>query len=108
MGGGDDFLSTLRETQKLREGTFQSKQDSFIPLPLSPQSLQALVLIQARRKVAGLRGCGHTLVILVTTVASECVGLCEPERKGQRESRTGKKRRPASALSISECAYSAP
>lgn len=82
MGEGNSFLFKQQETQKLRarEGTFQSKQHSFIPLPLSPQSLQALLLIQARRKVAGLRGCGHTLVLVVTTVASECV--CVPERKG--------------------------
>lgn len=75
MGGGGSFLSTQRESLELRarEGTFQSKQYSFIPLPLSPQSLQALVLIQAGRKVAGLRGCGHPLVSVLTSVASECV-----------------------------------
>lgn len=77
MEGGNSFLSTQQEAQKVRAGerTFQSKQNSFIPLPLSPQSLQALALvfIQAERKVAGLRGCGQIHVLVVTTVASECV-----------------------------------
>lgn len=77
MEGGNSFLLTQQEAQKViaGEGKFQSKQYSFIPLALTPQSLHALALelIHAERKVAGLRGCGHIQVLVVTTVASDCV-----------------------------------
>lgn len=102
MGGGEQFPFQTTRQKNPREGTFQSKQYSLMPLPLSPHSLQALLPVQARRNAAGLRGCGHTLILAVTTVASKSVGLGEQERKGQKESRT------ASVFSISECAYSAP
>lgn len=66
------------------------------------------MLIQARgRNVARLRGYGRTVVKAGTTAASQCGGRRERERERRRESRAGKKRRSASAFSISECAYSA-
>lgn len=81
MGGGNSFLSTQQETQKprVREGTFQSKQYSFVPLPLSPVTSGSRTgAYSSRKKSSGAKRLwaysGFSGDYCCERV---CVGLCE-------------------------------